>query len=484
MMSELLQSDGPLGTVFICKQTLCSAKRKLQTLQVLIGARTLRRELVVEELHEVFAFLVFMQLEAKEGSEADFIDLDAEMGCQSTHRGIVARKLDEAEVALLRSSLLHVAPDLVPQISRTFHPVRARNVTLSISEPAPLHLVADFPEHVDLPHKQRLASLVWQNRSLVRFIDGNQSINIFRPDKSFQRVLGRRKFPLTSGLVELVEKSYIGRVLRRPSKEFRPSLVLFDPLLVTGRDGPLVEQLVIALGGILHVDGHTHGLSQAVGEDSFGPEGEEDRGVGDEAEEEGPSALQRPLDVRCVHGKGSAVDLLDALEQTSVLADVALPQHRTGLLKLLTADRREVTLVLVPKVRALWPGEVARTGGLRWEARAVPMYDEHLPQGLLVLRRQRPRISDFHCPLDLHLAICTLLGPPSRTQAHRPSGAEDKTASGRHTRGLAAWRRRGAQMPWVRRSALVAAELHGRRSGRGSQAGWHESDCLIRLHSP
>mmetsp|Transcript_157368 Transcript_157368/g.504838 ORF Transcript_157368/g.504838 Transcript_157368/m.504838 type:complete len:282 (+) Transcript_157368:1287-2132(+) len=281
MMSELLQSDGPLGTVFICKQTLCSAKRKLQTLQVLIGARTLRRELVVEELHEVFAFLVFMQLEAKEGSEADFIDLDAEMGCQSTHRGIVARKLDEAEVALLRSSLLHVAPDLVPQISRTFHPVRARNVTLSISEPAPLHFVADLAQHVDLPLKQRLASLIGQNRSLVRFIDGNQSINIFRPDKSFQRVLVRREFPLTSGLVELVEQSNIVRVLRRPSKEFRPSLVLFDPLLVPGLDGPLVEQLVIALGGILHVDGHTHGLPQAVGEDALGPEGEKDRGVGD-----------------------------------------------------------------------------------------------------------------------------------------------------------------------------------------------------------
>mmetsp|Transcript_2764 Transcript_2764/g.8577 ORF Transcript_2764/g.8577 Transcript_2764/m.8577 type:complete len:308 (-) Transcript_2764:289-1212(-) len=307
-----------------------------------------------------------------------------------------------------------MAPDLVRQVAGPLAAVRLAVVAQGVPEPAALQLVPYLPEHPDLLGRQLLPQDVREQRPVVRFLNHHLRVHILGRKKSGQGLCTWPQLPLAGDIEELVQEGYVFRRVLRVLEELRAFRVLPQPFLVGAPYLPLVKEPVVALCRILHINRHAHGLLQALGEDPLRAEGEEDRGVWHETEEEGPCALQGPLHIRSVDGDCPAIHLLVAAEEASLTSalDVALAEDRAGVHQRLTAHRREMALVALPKVRALGPREVPTAGGLGREAGAMAVHHDDLLQRACVLGAQWPmRVGARGQPHD------------SRSPAQPPTGA-------------------------------------------------------------
>lgn len=266
----------------------------------------------------------------------------------------------------------------------------------------------------------------------MRLLYGNLRVQVFRGNESVHHALLWSQALILAALVQLVEELVVLWLLGSVLQKAGLSDVLGPPGIVSIGQLPLVEELVIRADSIFDVYRDANGSACRIREDALGAERKEHCRRRDEAEEKGPSALQRPLHVGGVDSDASPVHLLNALEESRsasfrASAKVSPPKHVTNLLELLASDRSQVAFVAFPEGGPNGPGEVRLPSGLGWEARSMPVYQDHLLQGLRILCTQGPR------------AATTLRVTGSRNAAGRTPSAKPSapgTVSERRSGGL------------------------------------------------
>mmetsp|Transcript_72128 Transcript_72128/g.172284 ORF Transcript_72128/g.172284 Transcript_72128/m.172284 type:complete len:254 (+) Transcript_72128:793-1554(+) len=196
--------DGP--------EPLLSVQGQHQALQVLVRWGAQVRQAVVVELHEVRALRVLVQLQGEEGPKADLVQLDAVVGRQRTHGGVVARELHKALVAHSGGALIQMPPDLVRQVARCLRAIGSLHLALRVAKPAPLHFVANLPQHRLLLRSQLLSELVGQNRPVVGLLDHHLGVDVLGCHQSLQTIPSSQLW-LLQALLQLVEQGDVFRVI-------------------------------------------------------------------------------------------------------------------------------------------------------------------------------------------------------------------------------------------------------------------------------
>mmetsp|Transcript_72126 Transcript_72126/g.172275 ORF Transcript_72126/g.172275 Transcript_72126/m.172275 type:complete len:243 (-) Transcript_72126:189-917(-) len=129
-------------------QCLLAAEWENQTLEILEGHGAGIRLPVVVKLDTVRAITLLVQLEREESAEANFVKLDAIVRRKCAHGSIVTAELHKALVAKTSGTFVQVAPYLVCQIACSLLAVGLAVLAASITEPAPLQLIADASKHL------------------------------------------------------------------------------------------------------------------------------------------------------------------------------------------------------------------------------------------------------------------------------------------------------------------------------------------------